>query len=58
MNRVTLPERLPQPPGRCAHCGAALLERREASLEKIRGRFKLVCRDFVACQGRQKEKQG
>jgi hypothetical protein len=57
MNRVTLPERLPAPPGRCAHCGVALLEPREASIEKIRARYRLTCRDIAACWQRRKEKE-
>lgn len=57
MNRHWLqPERIPQPPGRCSRCGAVLLEPREASVMRIDGRFRLICRSRTECRKRQEEK--
>ena len=52
MKRPTLPAKLPAPPGRCAYCGLALYEQRQASIIKVGLRYKLVCREQARCRER------
>ncbi len=46
------PRHLPQAPGRCAFCGTAIIEERDASVTKLHGKWAILCRNHKECLAR------